>query len=243
MPLRVIVRIRVLIIIIKSEEWPIRHCIGLGNDTMTWWRYQMETFSALLAICAENWPIPGEFPAQRPVTRCFDIFFDRHPNKRLSKQWWGWWFETSSCPLWRHRNGMRYMLFYILTETLPCHDIIMHIGRLMSADDLSRNQTCIVIILEALDWYIHMSPLQTQRTPTFYLPTRSNIHDDVIKWKHFPRNCLYVRGIHRSPVNSPHKGQWRGALMFSLICAWINRWVNNRKTGDLRRYRAIMTSL
>ena len=61
-------------------------------------------------------------------------------------------------------------------------------------------------------------------------------HDDVIKWKHFPRYWSFVRGIHRSPVNSPHKGQWRGALMFSLICAWINRWVNNRETGDLRRH-------
>ena len=46
-------------------------------------------------------------------------------------------------------------------------------------------------------------------------------HDDVIKWKHFPRNWPFVRGVHRSPVNSPHKGQWRGALMFSLICVWI----------------------
>ena len=65
----------------------------------------METFSALLAICAGNSPVPGEFPTQRPVTRSFDVFFDLHPNKRLSKQWWGWWFETLSCPLWRHRNG------------------------------------------------------------------------------------------------------------------------------------------
>ena len=63
-------------------------------------------------------------------------------------------------------------------------------------------------------------------------------HDDVIKWKHFPRNWPFVRGIHRSPVNSPHKGQWRGALMFSLICVGINDWVNNREAGDLRRYRA-----
>ena len=59
-----------------------------------------------------------------------------------------------------------------------------------------------------------------------------------MKWKHFPRYWLFVRGIHRSPVNSPHKGQWRGALMFSLICVWINSWVNNRETGDLRRHRA-----
>ena len=63
-------------------------------------------------------------------------------------------------------------------------------------------------------------------------------HDDVIKWKHFPRNWPFVRGIHRSPVNSPHKGQWRRALMFSLIRVWINDWVNNREAGDLRRYRA-----
>ena len=64
------------------------------------------------------------------------------------------------------------------------------------------------------------------------------VHDDVIKWKHFPRNWPFLRGIHRSPVNSPHKGQWRGALVFSLICVWINGWVNTREAGDLRRYRA-----
>ena len=62
------------------------------------------------------------------------------------------------------------------------------------------------------------------------------IHDDVIKWKHFPRYWPFVRRIHRSPVNSPHKGQWREALIFSLICVWINGWVNNREAGDLRRY-------
>ena len=63
-------------------------------------------------------------------------------------------------------------------------------------------------------------------------------HDDVIKWKHFQRYWPFVRGIHRSPVNSSHKGQWRRALMFSLICTRINGWVNNGEAGDLRRYRA-----
>ena len=63
-------------------------------------------------------------------------------------------------------------------------------------------------------------------------------HDDVIKWKHFPRYWSFVRGILRSPVNSLHKSQWRGALMFYLICAWINGWVNNREAGDLRRHHA-----
>ena len=71
---------------------------------LTWWRHQMETFSALLAICAGNSPVPGEFPTQRPVTWSFDVFFHLRLNKRLSKQSWGWWFETISRPLWRHCN-------------------------------------------------------------------------------------------------------------------------------------------
>ena len=64
----------------------------------------METFSALLAICAGNSSVTGEFPAQRPVTQSFDVFFDLRPNKRLSKQSWGWWHESPSSSLWRHRN-------------------------------------------------------------------------------------------------------------------------------------------
>ena len=64
------------------------------------------------------------------------------------------------------------------------------------------------------------------------------VHDDIIKWKHFPRYWPFVRGIHRSLVNSLHKGQWPGALMFSLICVWINGWVNNHEAGELRCYHA-----
>ena len=66
------------------------------------------------------------------------------------------------------------------------------------------------------------------------LPT----HDDVFKWKHFPRYWPFVWGIHRSPVNSPHKGRWRRALMFSLICAWINGWESYHEASDLRRHCA-----
>ena len=75
-------------------------------NRMAWWRHQMETFSTLLAICAGNSPVPGEFPTQRPVTRSFDVFFDLPLNKKLSKQSWGWWFEMLPCPLWRHCNGI-----------------------------------------------------------------------------------------------------------------------------------------
>ena len=66
----------------------------------------------------------------------------------------------------------------------------------------------------------------------------SRMHDDIIKWKHFPRYWPFVRGIHRSPVNSKYKSQWRGALVFSMICAWIYGLANKREAGDLRRHRA-----
>ena len=62
-------------------------------------------------------------------------------------------------------------------------------------------------------------------------------YDDVIKWKHFRRHWAFVWGIHRQPVNCSQKGQWREALIFSLICAWTNGWANNRDAGDLRRHR------
>ena len=68
----------------------------------------METFSALLALCAGNSSVTGEFPAQRPVTWSFDVFFDQRLNKQLSKQSWGWWFEVPSCPLWCRCNVYRH---------------------------------------------------------------------------------------------------------------------------------------
>ena len=73
---------------------------------------------------------------------------------------------------------------------------------------------------------------------TYDKPLLETMHDDVVNWKHFPRYWPFVRRIHRPPVNSPHKGQSRGALMFTLICAWMNDWVYTRQAGDLRRHRA-----
>ena len=88
-----------------TSTWSYDRPISTMKFPRSWWRHQMETFSALLALCAGNSPVTGEFPSQRPVTRSFYVFFDLHPNKRLSKQSWGWWFDTPSHPLWRHRNG------------------------------------------------------------------------------------------------------------------------------------------
>ena len=81
--------------ILYWEEW---------KTSFSWWHHQMETFSALLALCAGNLPVTGEFPAQRPVTQSLDVFFDLRLDKRLSKQSWGWWFETPSRSLWCHCN-------------------------------------------------------------------------------------------------------------------------------------------
>ena len=231
---------------------------------IAWWRHQMEIFSALLAICAGNSPVPGEFSAQRPVTRSFDVFVDLRPNKRLSKQSWGWWSETPSSSLWRHRNvwydghhGYHTIALvsakqcpnsnkvpwkenpYFVSENAICKILV-----LFSGFDLSENifrysspvpicHTCQQQIAESCQYYdMHMWLYYISGSASHLI-----YHDDVMKWKHFPRYWPFVRGIHRSPVNSPHKGQWRGALMFSLVCVWINGWVNNREGSDLRRHR------
>ena len=83
-----------------TRRWNLRCPIVKWVDYMAgypWWRHQRETFSALLALCVGNSPVTGELPSQRQVPRSFDVFFDLLLNKLLSKQPWGWWFETPSC--------------------------------------------------------------------------------------------------------------------------------------------------
>ena len=90
-----------------------------------------------------------------------------------------------------------------------------------------------------VSWNVFFSTFRPRTLCMFYLIMQEVcFHDDVVKWGHFPRYWPFVRGIHRSPVNSPHKGQWRGALMFSFICVWRNGWVNNCEVGNLRRHRS-----
>ena len=90
---------------LRLNSIAVWHIMDSSKGTHQWWRHQMETFSAWLAIYAGNSLVPGEFPAKRPATWSFDGFFDLRLNKRLSKQSWGWWFETLSRLLWRHRNA------------------------------------------------------------------------------------------------------------------------------------------
>ena len=88
-----------------TSQWEVYSMRESSINCIPWWRHQMETFSALLALCVGNSPVTGEFPTQRPVTRSFDVFFDLRMNKRLSKQWRGWWFETPSRSLCRQCNA------------------------------------------------------------------------------------------------------------------------------------------
>ena len=97
---------------------------------------------------------------------------------------------------------------------------------------------CDVIVTQCIHRVIHTVHALFRFSVDLVPMKFAHLHDDVIKWKHFPRYWSFVRGIHRSPVNSPHKGQWRGASMFTLICARINGWINNGEAGDLRRNRA-----
>ena len=93
------------------------------SNPYSWWHHQIEPFSVLQAICAGNSPVPDEFPAQKPVTRSFDVFFDLRLNQRLSKQSWGWCFETIPRLLWLLCNVQgSYMLFMIKYRAiLACH--------------------------------------------------------------------------------------------------------------------------
>ena len=76
----------------------------VGTFRVALWRHQIEPFFRVTGPLCGKITGPGEFPAQRPVTRSFDVFFDLRPNKRLSKQSWGWWFETPPWSLWRQCN-------------------------------------------------------------------------------------------------------------------------------------------
>ena len=95
---------------------------GVYLTHVSTWHHQMETFSALLALCVGNSPVTGEFPSQRPVTRSFDAFFDLRLNKRLSKQAWRRLFETPSRSFWRHCNVLQFAVTMYKTVGISCSE-------------------------------------------------------------------------------------------------------------------------
>ena len=102
-------------------------CIDSDRNIRSWWRHQMETFSALSALCAGNSPVTGEFPSQRAVTRSFGVFFDLRLNKRLSKQSKRWLFETPSYSFWLYCNAqmagvvMMSNIYLCIEWYITCH--------------------------------------------------------------------------------------------------------------------------
>ena len=121
-------------------------CIKRSTQSKLWWDHQIETYSVLLVLCAGNSPVTGEFPAQRPVTRSFDVFFDLHLNKRLSKQSWGWWFVMPSRSLWSLCNDWLLSIWHVLffmqclhyhSDSKADHVVILYI--ISSHDNTSPN--------------------------------------------------------------------------------------------------------
>ena len=118
---------------------------------ISWWRHQMETFSAaLLAFSAGNSPSPGEFSTQRPLTRSVDDFFDLRLNKRLSKQSWGWWFETLSRPLWRHCNVIRTIVWLLACGCLLAGIRLINWLPWVQPDQLSETESLMGCLLALL---------------------------------------------------------------------------------------------
>ena len=181
----------------------------------------METFSALLAICAGNSPVPGEFPTQRRVTRSFDVYFDLRPNKRLSKQSWGWWFEMLSSPLWRHRNEKDR--WYNNTITKP--RIYLTSGTY--SQGLIQNQSAIILVCGFL------SLANTIARINFVLYLICVIH--WLQWRHDGRGGISNDQTHHCWLSRLFRSRWKKT---SKLCVTGLCDGNSPVTGDLPAQRA-----
>ena len=171
-----------------------------SHDDVIKWKHFPRYWPFVRGI--HRWPVNS--PAQRPVTRSFDVFFDLRLYKRLRKQSWGWWFETLSRPLWRHSDV--FSQFAWKWESLLFGAGVT--GGIPSITDLHGRRMC----------KLHGWSMMTSRN------------------ENIPALLAVCAG--NSPVTGefPSQSQWRGALMFSLICVWTNGWANHRDAGDLRRH-------
>ena len=181
-----------------------------------WWRHQMETFSALLTICAGNSPVPDEFPTQRPVTRSFDVHFDLRPNKRLSKQSCDWWFETQSHPLWHHLNEWGHIV-------LSCTSQHIHTAPMFI--DLPCNGSWFIIfdfLIFSITSFRCSYSLVVALTQSLHVLVWGKVRGNVIKVPRverleFPRD-FFSNGPWRDTGGSVHPGRHQGPLLLT----WIN---------------------
>ena len=175
------------------------------------------------------------------MTRSFDVFFDLRLNKRLSKQPSGWWFQIPSWSLWRQCNDATG----IVPKFSCCHSrkwsqisVAAESPSSWSKDkwvnQVMNDTLYLVCIPKSMSGHSLISVVAKTGNFLWFI---QYFNDDIIKWTHFPHYWPFVRRIHQSLVDSPQKGQWRGALMCSLICAWPNGWANKQDAGDLRCHR------
>ena len=150
-----------------------------------------------------NSPVTGEFPAQRPVTRSFDIFFDLRRNQPLSKQWRRRWFETPSRSLWPHCNGLIYCRLLLFVGGWYCFDRSSCRGRWLNTPHLMSSQQWPERRKGRRLVTVQCNPVITR---SFSFKIYENVYLSADKRKHQSSASLsFVRGIHRWPVNSPHK--------------------------------------
>ena len=173
----------------------------------------MHTVIALLCfVVVIHWLI-SPYPSGLLHWHCGNLTIVQVPAKQ---PWWIWKntsceFIMNDCVTTTKQSTTKpcaYVLGYIVCVPVPHHQ---------GGNIYSKRHTSDILLISRIG---------------------AGYHNGVIKGKHFPRYRPFVREIRLSPVNSPHKGQWRGTLMFSLICAWINGRLNKREAGDLRRHRA-----
>ena len=175
------------------------------KDRVSWWRHQMEHFP-------RYWPFV-RVPAQRPVTRSFNVFFDLRLNKRLSKQSWGWWFETLPCPLWRQCNVMQVTVNPYLMKCPDFHQLKTHTyavipsypGYCREGHWISMGSPEILWVT----WQAHYndvitSAMASQITSISIVgPTVGSGADQ--RKRQSSATLAFVWGIHRWPMNYPHK--------------------------------------
>ena len=158
----------------------------------------METFSEFLALCVGTSTVTGEFPSQRPVTRNFEVFFDLGVNKRLSKQSWGWWFETPSLPLWRHSNDYLKTSHVVVFDPLCTHKDFLSTYRDSHCYDKTTWQHCYlhlksrVVVMQTVSLVINSGSLQW----------RHYEHDGVSN--HQPHDCwTFIQAQIKENIKAP----------------------------------------
>ena len=203
----------------KMLKWRrIRFSVGLIHADIINWKYFPRY---CMAICAENSQVTGEFSAQRPVTRSFDVFFDLRLNKRLSKQSWGWWFETPSSPLWRHCNVrvLGEMLSFQGGIGNPIVEIRRSYDRLISTMGFAE-----CLLLPSRDT-LFTWPLPSEALKQFFhwiLFASNNDLDQYVagiwatKWK------LYLRFRGQVVDSKPRTGSWSTLFQGTATCYHVS---------------------